>query len=76
MYRSKSLVGSAAFVIVGLLVCLAYLTLVGRPSAPADRLAAAAAIVLAGALAELLGERLDDNITVPAVCALAAHVAF
>lgn len=69
LYRDKSWVGTSAFFGAGLLAGLAYLRVLhpelGQP------LAVAALAAAAGAAAELLTTRLDDNLTVPLTTALA-----
>lgn len=72
LYRDKSWVGFVAFFVSGGLSCLAYLTLLHPDMANPARIALVAAS--AGAVAELLTTRLDDNLTIPLTTALAASL--
>lgn len=68
----RSVVGSATFVVVGTLVGVAFLGLVAPGLGLAASLAVAAPSALAGAVAELGGGRIDDNLTIPLVAGLVA----
>ncbi len=68
LYHDKSVVGSLSFLVTGLLVAFAYLALFGGVSVPAS-LGIAAVMALAGTAAELFGGRIDDNLSIPLVCA-------
>jgi dolichol kinase len=67
----RSLQGSLAFFVVGALASAAVLAL-RHPASLAGTAATAAAASLAGAIAELYTERLDDNFTIPLAAASAA----
>ncbi len=70
IHKNKSLVGSTAFAGAGALVAGAYLLFFAPGvSAPLCILAACLAS-LAGAVAELFSDRLDDNLTVPVAAVL------
>lgn len=74
LYGQKSLVGTTAFALCGLLVASALLLTFHADLSIGRRLAAAAAAALVGAVAELFSERLDDNLTVPIAASLAASL--
>jgi dolichol kinase len=66
----RSLEGTAAFVVVGALGAWAALALF-HPADTSTLLVRAVAAALAGAIAELLSRRVDDNLSIPIVAALA-----
>jgi len=75
LYRSKSLVGSLAFVGVGTLVAGAYLLAFCPEVSVGRRLAAAGLASIAGAVAELFsGRKLDDNLAIPIASTLVASL--
>ncbi len=72
LYRDKSWVGFIAFFVAGAAACFAYLALLHPDMANPARIGLVAAA--AGAVAELLTTRLDDNLTIPLATALAASL--
>ena len=70
---NRSLEGTLGFFATGLVSAFAVLLALG-PHPFASMLAVAAVAAAAGALAELLSTRLDDNFTIPVVVATAAAV--
>jgi dolichol kinase len=64
LYRDKSWVGSLAFTAMAAGVSLAFLSLAEPGTGWAWRAAVAGMAALVGAVAELLSDRLDDNLTV------------
>ncbi|MFO0624527.1 MAG: hypothetical protein U0325_02845 [Polyangiales bacterium] len=67
--QNRTLEGALAFVAVGTVVSLAVTLLV--PGAPASALALAATAGVVGALTELYSGRVDDNLSIPVVTAVA-----
>ncbi|MBI5547246.1 MAG: hypothetical protein HY901_25470 [Deltaproteobacteria bacterium] len=73
LYRSKSLIGSLAFVAAGTIVAGTFLLLFYPDLPLGRRLLAAAAASVVGAVAELFsGPKLDDNLTIPIASVLVA----
>lgn len=75
LINGRSLEGTATFLAVGFMAAIGYLRL-GHPeiaAAPAFGIAIAAG--LAGALAELLSRRIDDNLSIPLAVAAASLAA-
>ena len=72
LYRDKSVGGTAAFFVVAFAIVGASLAIQVPALALAPRLAAAAAIALASTLAELLGDHVQDNFSIPVVTGVAA----
>ena len=76
IWRRKSWLGSLAFLTVAFAATLGWLLLM-RPLPVGTALAMAGVAALAGAVAELLSDdRVDDNLSVPIVAALALAVVF
>ncbi len=76
LYRDKSIVGTAAFLLVGTMAAFVFV-LLALPSIPlGTALGYAFAIAAAGALAEVLTTRVDDNFTVPIAAASMAYLLF
>lgn len=71
LHANRSLQGTLAFFAVGLAAAFGVLSLCHTGTGLA-KLATAAAAALAGAIAELYTERLDDNFTIPLAAAAAA----
>jgi len=76
IWREKSFVGSAAFLLASLTATLAFLFLVPNGLTAGSRIALALSVSLAGAAAELASDRVDDNLTVPILCAEVATLWF
>lgn len=71
LFRRKSLVGTLSFVTVSFVVCVAFMLLVKDVTWSTAALMAGVA-AMAGATAELFSDdKLDDNLTIPVVTALA-----
>jgi dolichol kinase len=76
LWRDKSIVGTAAFVVFSFLATAVFLFLAVPGLSLASRLLLPAAVAGAGAVAELASERLDDNLTIPVLCASIAALWF
>jgi dolichol kinase len=76
IWKEKSFVGSGAFVLSSFAVTSAFLFLVPNALTPGSRIALALSVSLAGAVAELFSDRVDDNLTVPLLCAEVAYLWF
>lgn len=75
LYRDKSVGGTTAFFVVAFAIAGASLSIQAPALALAPRLWTAAAIALAGSVAELLGDHVQDNFSIPVVTgAIAALV--
>lgn len=75
LYRDKSLGGTAAFFVVTFAIVAAGLAIELPVLALGSRLLLAGAIAIAGTVAELLGDHLQDNFSIPVITgALAALV--
>jgi len=74
LVRGRTLEGTVGFVVAGTIVATAALQLVGPRPTLGLALLVAFASALAGAVAELLSRRLDDNFTIPLVSATTAFV--
>lgn len=75
LYRDKSVGGTSAFLVVAFAIAGASLAIQAPALALVPRLWAAAAIALAGTVAELLGDHVQDNFSIPVVTgAIAALV--
>jgi dolichol kinase len=72
LYRDKSFVGTTAFFVVAFAIAGASLAIQAPTLALAPRLWAAGAIALAGAVAELLGDHVQDNFSIPVVTGVIA----
>jgi dolichol kinase len=72
LYRDKSLGGTTAFFVVALAVMAVGLALEQPMLALAPRLLLAAAIAFAGTIAELLGDHVQDNFSIPVVTGILA----
>jgi len=69
IWKEKSWVGSGAFILASFLVTTAFLFLIPNGLGTASRIALAFSVSLGGALAELFSDRVDDNLTIPVLCA-------
>ena len=69
IWRDKSLVGSSAFFVTATLLAFGFASII--PDAPGIgvRLVMASVVGLVGTIAEMFSERLDDNFTIPVLCA-------
>jgi dolichol kinase len=76
LYRDKSVGGTAAFFVVALAIAGATLAIQLPALALASRLVAAAAIALAGTVAELLGDHVQDNFSIPVITGAVAALVF
>lgn len=74
LYRNKSYAGTLGFVLASLFVGTMVLFVSASPVALSLRFAALSCAAIAGAGAELLTTRLDDNFTVPVAAVLAASL--
>jgi dolichol kinase len=69
LWKEKSFIGSGAFVLASFVVTSAFLFLVPNGLAVGSRIALALSVSLGGAVAELFSDRVDDNLTIPILCA-------
>jgi dolichol kinase len=76
VWNEKSYVGVGAFVLTSFVATTTFLLLVGGELTLGSKLSLALTVSLAGALAELVSERIDDNLTVPIFCAGIAYFWF
>jgi len=74
LYHRKSWVGSATFAVAGFLTAIGYLFAFHGSLGTSRILMGAALCALAGAIAELFSERVDDNFTVPIAGAIVASL--
>lgn len=72
--RDKSVVGTLAFVVAGAVVAGAYLAFATTGLGVLRVIAWALTASVAGAAAELFGDKLDDNMTIPVAAALAGFL--
>lgn len=74
LFRRKSWVGTATFAVTGFLAAIGYLFAFHASLGATHILGAAALCSIAGAIAELFSDRIDDNIAVPIAGVLAAAI--
>jgi diacylglycerol kinase (CTP) len=74
LFQNKSYVGTGAFFAVAWVTASIFLTVAVKDLSTPRAAVAALIIAAAGTIVELLSTRLDDNLTVPVVCALAAFL--
>jgi dolichol kinase len=72
LYKNKSIVGTVAFAIAGALIAGTYLLVFAPQYGVGARVAAAIVASIAGAIAEVFSDRIDDNLTVPVAAVLTA----
>lgn len=72
LFRDKSLAGTLSFAGVSFAAVAVYFGLVGALPGMAATLGAAAVLAAVGAVTELLSSRIDDNFSIPVVCAAVA----
>jgi len=68
--------GVAAFILVSFAATTAFLFLIANDLTVGSKLSLALAVSLGGAVAELFSERIDDNLTIPILCAEIASLWF
>lgn len=69
LFRDKSVAGTAAFFVTSLVAVGALLLLSAEGAVTMRLVLAAGCIAVAGAITELLSSRIDDNFSIPIVCA-------
>jgi diacylglycerol kinase (CTP) len=74
LWLDKSFVGTGAFLVVAMLVTALFSVIVSPDLSVASRLALIGSVGLAGTLGELGASRIDDNFTIPLMCAGVATV--
>ncbi len=74
IYRDKSIVGSLAFFVTGFLIAALFLFFAEPLFAPMHVLFIAAGMAFFGMIAELFSGRIDDNFSVPVVCAFVGTI--
>jgi dolichol kinase len=74
LYHNKSYVGTGCFFAVAWISAIIFLTLAVKDLSTPHAVVAALIIAIAGTIIEVLSTRLDDNLTVPVVCALTAFL--
>lgn len=72
LYNDKSLLGSSAFFLAAFVASTIYLLVAGPAMSLGYLLLVATVVSLVGALTELFSDRLDDNLTIPLLCAFTA----
>lgn len=72
LFRDKSLAGSLGFAGVSFAAVAVYFTLADAVAGTAATLGVAAVLAVVGAVTELLSSRIDDNFSIPVVCAAVA----
>jgi dolichol kinase len=70
LFRDKTWVGSLAFFAAGTLAVVIYLFLAAPDLGPMRIIATSLIVGFSGALTELLSTRIDDNFSVPIICAV------
>jgi diacylglycerol kinase (CTP) len=76
LYKDKSFLGTGTFFVTALSVIMIYLTLAVPAFSLGYALLVAAVVSLAATTAELFSVRIDDNLSIPLVSALAAFMFF
>jgi dolichol kinase len=74
LYNNKSYVGTGSFFAVAWITAIIFLTLAVKDLSTPHAVVAALIIATAGTIVEALSTRLDDNLTIPVVCALSAFL--
>jgi len=74
LYSNKSYVGTGSFFSVAWITAIIFLTVAVKDLSTPHAVVAALIIAAAGTIVELLSTRLDDNLTIPVVCALTAFL--
>ncbi len=74
LFRDKSLAGTLGFVVVSFVAVAIYFVLVDAVSGTAATLGVAAVLAVVGAATELLSSRIDDNFSIPVICAAVAAI--
>ncbi len=69
IWRDKSMVGTATFLVVALVIAFLFASVVPGGPALGSRFVFAVVVALTGTIAEVFTERLDDNFTIPVLCA-------
>ncbi len=69
IWREKSFVGTGTFFGVSLLTCLVFLALAAPATSLSVMIVASLTTAAAGAATELASQRINDNFTIPVVCA-------
>jgi dolichol kinase len=74
LYSNKSYVGTGFFFTVSWITAIVFLTIAVKDLSTSHAVVAALIIAAAGTIVEVLSTRLDDNLTIPVVCAFAAFL--
>lgn len=74
LYDNKSYVGTGSFFAVAWIATIIFLTVAVKDLSTVHAVVAALIIATAGTIVEVLSTRVDDNLTIPVVCALAAFL--
>ena len=69
IWRDKSFVGAGTFFVVAWVIGLVFSLIVPGGPVGSERLIMATVVALVGVIAEVFTERIDDNYTVPVLCA-------
>jgi dolichol kinase len=69
LWREKSYAGTGAFLGVSILACLIYLFIVATPLTVGSIILLAVVVSVCGAVTELFSVTIDDNFTIPVICA-------
>lgn len=76
IWNEKSYIGVGAFFLTSLAATTAFLLLIANDLTFGSKMTLALTVSLAGAFAELFSERIDDNLTIPVLCAGIAYFWF
>ena len=74
LHHNKSYVGTGSFFAVAWVTAIVFLTVAVKDLSTPHAVGAALIIATAGTIVEALSTRLDDNLTIPVVCALSAFL--
>ncbi|MBL6974604.1 MAG: hypothetical protein ISR64_02625 [Deltaproteobacteria bacterium] len=76
LWGDRTAAGSLAFMATAFLVVIVFLLIAPYGLTALERLSLAATLAVAGAVAELVSDRVDDNFTIPVMCAAVASFWF
>jgi dolichol kinase len=74
LYSNKSYVGTGSFFAVAWITSIIFVTIAVKDLSTPHAVVAALIIATAGTIVEVLSTRLDDNLTIPVVCAFTAFL--
>ena len=74
LYSNKGYVGTGSFFAVAWITAIIFVTIAVEDLSTPHAIVAALIIATAGTMVEVLSTRLDDNLTIPVVCAFTAFL--